>query len=147
LVVSREVSAARLRRLERAVRRLRRLAALPEQEYLADEDAQALAERHFQVAVQCLLDVANHIVAEQGLGSPDDAEGLFLALVPAGVISRPLYERIQGLGGFRNILVHEYLLVDHRIVHRLLGRLDDLVELARELDEYVERTSVDSDDR
>jgi len=26
--------------------------------------------------VQCLLDVANHIVAEQGLGSPDDAEDL-----------------------------------------------------------------------
>jgi len=141
LVVSREVSAARLRRLERAVRRLRRLAAMPLEAYLADEDAQTLAERHFQVAVQCLLDVANHIVAEQGLGSPEEAEELFVALVTAGVIPRPLYERIQGLGGFRNVLVHEYLLVDHQIVHGLFARLDDLVELARELDVHVQRAS------
>lgn len=114
---------------------------MPRETYLADEDARTLAERHFQVAVQCLLDVANHIVAEQGLGSPEDAEELFLSLVPAGVIPRALYERIQGLGGFRNILVHEYLLVDHQIVHELFGRLDDLVELARALDDYVQRAS------
>jgi hypothetical protein len=77
LVVSPEVTAARLRRLDRCVQRLRRLAAMPLDTYLADEDAQALAERHLHVAVQ--------------------------------------------------------------VVHRLLGRLDDLVALARALDEYARR--------
>jgi len=43
------------------------------------------------------------------------------------------------MGGFRNLLVHEYLTIDHEIVHGLLRRLDDLVELARVLDEYVQQ--------
>jgi hypothetical protein len=34
--------------------------------------------------------------------------------------------------------VHDYLLVDHEIVHRLFGRPDDLVELARVLDAYAQ---------
>jgi uncharacterized protein YutE (UPF0331/DUF86 family) len=140
LVVSPEVTAARLRRLERCVKRLRRLAAMPLETYLGDEDARALAERHFQIAVQCVLDMANHIVAEQGLGSPDDTEELIACLAAAGVIPKPLHERVRGLAGFRNILVHDYLDVDHRIVHDLLGRLDDLVDVARVLDEYARRT-------
>jgi uncharacterized protein YutE (UPF0331/DUF86 family) len=140
LVVSREVTAARLRRLDRCVQRLRRIAAMPLEAYLADEDAQALAERHFQVAVQCLLDMANHIVAEHGLGSPEDAEELLACLAVANAIPRALYERVRGLAGFRNILVHDYLAVDHHVVHRLLGRLDDLLDLARALDEYVQRS-------
>lgn len=137
--MSPEVTAARLRRLDRCVQRLRRLAAMPLEAYLADADAQALAERHFQIAVQCLLDMANHIVAEQGLGSPEEAEDLFACLAAAGAIPAPLHDRARGLAGFRNILVHDYLAVDHHIVHTLLGRLDDLVEVARALDDYARR--------
>ena len=29
-----------------------------------------------------------------------------------GVIPRDLYQNLQGLGGFRNILVHDYLRID-----------------------------------
>ncbi len=145
MVVSREITAARLRRLDRCVQRLRRIAATPVGTYLGDEDAQALAERHFHIAIQCLLDMANHIVAEQGLGSPDDAEELFACLAATGAIPPPLFERIRGLAGFRNILVHDYLLVDQQIVYGLLARLDDLVELARALDAYVGRASPGSD--
>jgi uncharacterized protein YutE (UPF0331/DUF86 family) len=139
LVVSPEITAVRLRRLDRCVQRLRRLAGMGLAAYLGDEDAQALAERHFQIAVQCLLDMANHIVAEQGLGSPEGTEELLDCLAAAGVIPAPLHERVRGLAGFRDILVHDYLAVDHEIVHGLLGRLDDLVELARALDGYARR--------
>ena len=141
MVVSPEVTAARLRRLERSVKRLRRFAAMPLETYLGDDDAQALTERHFQVAVQCVLDMANYIIAEQGLGSPEDAEELIGCLAACGALPAPLHERLRGLAGFRNILVHDYLDIDHHIVHRLLGRLDDLVDAARALDDYARRTT------
>ena len=82
-------------------------------------------------------------VAEEGLGSPEDADDVFACLETAGAVAAPIYERIRSLGGFRNILVHDYLAVDHAIVHRLLGRLDDLVSLGRTLDDYVQRSSRD----
>ncbi len=141
MVVSPEVTAARLRRLERSVKRLRPFGALPIEAYLRDEDAQAITERHFQVAVQCVLDMANHIVAELGLGSPEDMEALIACLATAGALPAPLHDRIRGMAGFRNILVHDYLDVDHRIVHGLLGRLDDLIDAARALDDYARRAA------
>lgn len=109
--------------------------------YLGDEDAQSLAERHFQVAAQCLIDMANHIIADEGLGSPDDVEGVLSCLNRVGAIPPELYERTQGLAGFRNILVHDYLAVDHHIVYQLLGRLDDLTDLAQALDVYARRSA------
>lgn len=140
MVVSREVAATRLRRLERALARLRRIAALPLDRYLADEDSQALAERHLQVAAQCLLDVGNHIIAEEALGSPEDVKGILDCLRAAGILSADLHARVKGLGGLRNILVHDYLGVDHRRVHALLGRLDDLADLGRALGEHADKT-------
>jgi hypothetical protein len=40
--------------------------------------------------------------------------------------------------------LHDYLRVDHRIVHGLLQRLDDLIQLARTLDDYVRRAAGDA---
>jgi hypothetical protein len=39
---------------------------------------------------------------------------------------------------------YDYLRVDHGIVHGLLQRLDDLIELARTLDDYVRRAAGDA---
>lgn len=139
MVVSRELAANRLRRLERALARLRRLAATPIDAYLADEDAQTLAERHLQIATQCLLDLGNHIIAEEALGSPGDAEDVLTCLARAGIVDAALHARVRGLGGFRNLLVHDYLAVDHRLVHALLGRLDDLAELGRVLGAHAQK--------
>jgi uncharacterized protein YutE (UPF0331/DUF86 family) len=143
LVISREIAASRLRRLEQSVKRLTALADMPLDEYLADADAHAIAERHFQIAVQCLLDIGNHIVAEQGLGTPDDASGILDCLKRAGVVPPDLYERTRGLAGFRNVLVHDYLEIDHRTVHGLLQRVGDLVELGRVVGDYTDRQSGD----
>ncbi len=141
MVVSREVAASRLRRLEQCVKRLSQLAAPSLDDYLKNGDAQIIAERQFQIAAQCLLDLANHIIAEQGLGTPEDAHGILDCLVRAGIVPAELHERTRGLAGFRNILVHDYLAVDHRIVHALLQRVGDLIEFGKVLGDYVERQS------
>lgn len=139
MVVSREIAASRLRRLEQCVKRLSLLARMPLDEYLANDDAQVIAERLFQVAAQCLLDLANHIVAEEGLGTPEDAQGILECLLRAGIVSADLHERTRGLVGFRNILVHQYLDVDHETVHTLLQRTQDLIDLGTAMGNYVER--------
>ena len=40
---------------------LRRLAALPSAQLLADPDKAASAKYHFVVAIECCLDVASHV--------------------------------------------------------------------------------------
>ena len=139
MVVSREIAAARLRRLEQCIQRLGHLRRRSREEYLANADAQTLAERLFQIATQCLLDIGNHVIAEEGLGTPEDAEGILDCLQRSGAIPADLHARTRGLAGFRNILVHDYLGIDHRIVYDLLGRLEDLIELGKALATFVEK--------
>jgi uncharacterized protein YutE (UPF0331/DUF86 family) len=83
--------------------------------------------------------MGNHVVAEAGLGSPDDLAGVFECLHSAGVVPRDLHERTRGIAGLRNLLVHDYLEVDHQIVFAILGRLDDLVELAANIAAFVQK--------
>ena len=57
-----------------------------------------------------------------------------------GVLTPEFAERLAPLAGFRNILVHEYLVVDPVKVHDILirGRAD-LMEFGRQIALYLER--------
>ena len=46
-------------------------------------------------------------------------------LAAHGVITAETEARLEGLAGFRNILVHEYTAVDLEKLHASLSRLDD----------------------
>lgn len=48
-------------------------------------------------------------------------------------------ERLRGLGGFRNILVHGYLDIDRRRVYQALQiELEDLIAFADELETFLD---------
>ena len=56
------------------------------------------------------------------------------------VISGELHERLSGLGGFRNLLVHGYMDVDpSRVYDHLQGGLVDFVDFAKEIEAFLER--------
>lgn len=59
-----------------------------------------------------LFHVADHILANVYDRTPDTYEGLLAELCSVGVISQSLYQQLKGSGGFRNVLVHEYLEID-----------------------------------
>ena len=54
-----------LSNLRRYVEALRRLASVPRDEFLADADKIASAKYHFVVAIECCIDIANHIIASE----------------------------------------------------------------------------------
>ena len=55
-----------------------------------------------------------------------------------GVLSDATVTRLEGLAGFRNVLVHEYAAVDLRRVHAGLDRLDDL--FIADVEDWLART-------
>ena len=135
------VDAERLRRrlaiLERRLARLRRLRQLDRATYLDDLDAQALVERHLQVAIQAAIDVALHVVAEAGGSAPEDYGAAFTALAGLDVISDDLGGRLRLAAGMRNVLVHGYAEVEPLLVWESLDDLGDLEELAQAVDRLL----------
>ena len=110
------------------MRRLRRLGRKSEPDYLADPDVHDLAARYLHLAAEAAIDVANHWISAAGLRTPESNRDSFVVLEETGEIDPALSRRLQGWAGFRNVLVHDYLTLDHRIAYRTihsdLGDLD-----------------------
>ena len=76
---------------------------------------------------EAAIDLANHWISDRGLRTPESNRDSFLVLEQAGELDSDLSRRLQGWAGFRNVLVHDYLTVDHRIAWRAIRHdLDDL---------------------
>ena len=111
---------------------LRELAAVPGERFLADRDKVGNAKYHFVVAIECCVDIANHIIASEGYRIPRDNGDSFTVLVENGVLPAGNRERFAAMARFRNRLVHVYWEVDDaKVLEYLHTALDDLEGLLR----------------
>ncbi len=116
------------------MRHLRQLQQVPLDEYLEDENLQAIVERRLQLAIQVCMDIANYLIAQLGLTSPDEPENVFAVLGREQVIDPTLARHMVGMVRFRNILVHDYLEIDMLIVYQnLTAELDDFDHFAQQI--------------
>lgn len=142
MAIRRETIRVRLDKLHEMIALLETIRARGEAAYNNDDLLQAAAERALQIASQCVLDIGNHIIAEISLPLPTDNDEVIDILRKAGVISQDLAGRLAGIGGFRNVLVHDYLTLDQgRIFHEHLGHLDDFRDFAAEIVKFLDTLS------
>lgn len=128
------VIATRLNKLDAYQRGLLPFQQVPLEEYLADENMQMIVERRLQLSIQVCIDIASYMIARLGLRVPDSQENVFAILGTEGIITPDLAQRMVGMVRFRNILVHDYLDLDSRLVHSHLSqRLSDFDQFSREL--------------
>lgn len=138
-MVDRDVFQRRLARLEELLALLRRLAEVPEKQYLSDQGLQAQAERWLHLASECALDLAHHLIADRGWRQPDSYRDAMEILEEHGLLGAELSERMRGWAGLRNVLVHLYLEVDQaRIREILMSDLDDLESFAGAVSSFLD---------
>ena len=90
-------------------------------------DVQDITVLNLQRAVQAMIDVAAHVVASEGLGTPDSLGASFTLLERAGFLDGELAERMRRMTGFRNVAVHEYRKLDPAVLEAIVReRLGDL---------------------
>ncbi len=119
-MVDRSVFERRLTKLEQLLADLRPLAAMERSAFLADRKAQSLAERWIHLAVECALDLANHLIADSGWASPETYRETFQVLAREGALRPELATQMEGWAGLRNVLVHLYLEIDHGMLFDIL---------------------------
>lgn len=109
--------------------------------FLRNEDAQDIVCRNLQLAIQVCIDVATHVVADEGWSPPKDLAGLVGVLHAHSVIDESSATAMRKAIGFRNVLVHEYDVLDMTIVHSLWqARAPDL---ARFIDQIIRHFHLD----
>ena len=98
------------------------------------------AIHHLQVALQAVLDVSQHIVAQKLLGTYKKNREVFALLSQNGIISSELAENLEKAIGTRNILVHQYEDVDPRQIHRIIQEnLSDFDKFVVEIDAFLKK--------
>jgi uncharacterized protein YutE (UPF0331/DUF86 family) len=133
-----EVVRERLRKLRSALRNLEDICRVEKKEFLSDYRHQWLAERGLLLAAEAVLDCGNHILAGAFNLHPADYEDVIAKLGEQGVIPDEMRERLRGLGGFRNVLVHGYLDVDRgRGYEYLTTRLGDFTSYADSIEAFL----------
>ena len=117
--------------LRQYVRVLRALAAVPRADFLANPDKIGNAKYHFVIAIECAIDIANHVIASENYRFPKDNADSFCVLVDEGIIEPERKEALINMARFRNRLVHLYWEVDDARVHDYLtSALADLEHFA-----------------
>ena len=130
-MVDRDVFDRRLAKLEALLRDLRALARVERERFLVDRGLQAQAERWLQLAAECALDLAHHLIASRAWPVPSTYREAFQILEREGVLTGDLSLHMQRWAGLRNLLTHVYLEVDHRRLYEVLtGELASLEHYA-----------------
>ena len=110
---------------------LRGLAGTPVDTFLDSPDKVGNAKYHLVIAIECCIDIANHVIASENYRFPRDNADSFAVLVEEGVLPASSKGRLGSMARFRNRLVHLYWDVDDRRVHEYLREgLADVEELA-----------------
>ena len=78
-------------------------------------------EKILQELIEAAIDVNSHLLVELGQGAPADYHGSFLELERAGVLPAELAAALAPAAGLRNRLVHQYALIDDRLVFEAVG--------------------------
>jgi uncharacterized protein YutE (UPF0331/DUF86 family) len=100
--------------------------------YLAQRLHSAAAERYLELIIGRMIDINFHIITELGYPPPKDYFESFVSLGAHRVLPRDFARRIASAAGLRNRIVHEYDVIDQRMIHQAIQQA--LRDIPRYLD-------------
>ena len=98
------------------------------EQYSRDWKTQRVIERTLQMAIETCADIAGHIISDRGYRVPTSYADTFRVLYENNIVDNALFQKLEKMAKFRNIIVHHYDKVDAEIAIGILRKdLDDLI--------------------
>ena len=116
-------------RIDECVRRIRTyMADSSDRDFFDDSLRLDAVEFNILRIIELCIDLANHVVRVRKLGIPKESRASFTMLAREGLIPKELSKLLEGMVGFRNVLIHDYRELDIEVMKDVIEhRLDDLV--------------------
>lgn len=126
MMVDRDIIVAKAASVKRHIDRIKYKRNVTVEMFLEDLDRQESILFNLQMAIQNCIDIAAHIISDEGLGVPGSTNDMFYLLESNGYLDFHTVEKMVKAVGFRNLIVHEYAKVDLALVYRIAqANLDD----------------------
>lgn len=128
-ILARKVAAIR-----DSVARIREVVPETPTAFLADRTAREVVTLNLFLALQETIGLATHWLADEGVTVPDTYGDVFSALAERGIIDAALGDRLRAAAGLRNLVAHQYGVLDFTRVHAVArAELTDLLTFCDQL--------------
>jgi uncharacterized protein YutE (UPF0331/DUF86 family) len=135
-----EVVEQKLESLRRCVQRVADKCPADAETLTREVDLQDIVTLNLSRAVQMCVDIAAHLIASAEIPAPATMGQTFELLGQKGLIAADLAVRLQRAVGFRNIVIHNYEVIDWQVVHALArDHLGDFAAFARAIVEHLDK--------
>ena len=126
-MVDKDLVLSKASSVKRHLNRIKEKRDIDLQTFLKDLDRQESILFNLQMAIQNCIDIAAHIISEEGVGVPGSTSEMFYLLEDNGYISVDITEKMVKAVGFRNFIVHEYGKVELKQVFEVAKKeIEDL---------------------
>lgn len=119
-MVDRATLTSVLTNLRGSLEKLAVLRAYDETAFVSDFTKVESAKHLLQVSIECCLDIAHHIVADEGYRTPRDYYDTFAVLHENRILPDDLMPTLRRMVSVRNRVVHLYWDVNDAAVYRIL---------------------------
>ena len=97
--------------------------------------------KKIEFAIENVIDICNIINSDLRLGIPREEVEVIENLRKNKIISKKLGEKIKGMRGFRNFLVHRYGAIDDRIAFKEIKKgLKDFGNFKKEIEKFLSKS-------
>ncbi len=144
-MVDEEVISRKLSQLNSYVNELRDATDIDWTKYLSDIRSRAFVERYLHLAIEEVIDIANHFVSFYRWREPRGYRDLFLILAEHRIIPPEELNTFQNMASFRNMLVHHYEKIDDELVFGIFKKhLDDFDNFVAFAKKWIEKSKKES---
>jgi uncharacterized protein YutE (UPF0331/DUF86 family) len=127
-MIDRVILAAKIGAVRDAVARIQSVLPRDSEAFVADRTAREIVALNLFVAVQECIALAAHWISDEGEQVPASYADLFRDLGERDIVSPPLAARLATASGFRNLVAHQYGVLDWKRVYLLAsGYIGDLL--------------------
>jgi uncharacterized protein YutE (UPF0331/DUF86 family) len=112
----------KLSELDEYYRQIKEYDKITVAQYSDDWKIQRIIERTLQMMIETCVDIAIHIIADQGYRVPKSYSDTFKVLQEENIVSSKLFSSLNKMAKFRNIVVHHYDSVDAEIIVGILKK-------------------------
>ncbi|MBU5294436.1 DUF86 domain-containing protein [Anaerosalibacter bizertensis] len=115
-----EVIKQRLNQLSTSINKIERFKEISLEEFLKDDIIQDVVEYNLLISINMMIDIATHIVVDNNMGSPETLGEAFNILNKEKYLNDEETKVYRNMVGLRNILSHEYINIDKKIIYSIL---------------------------
>lgn len=128
MVYRKESLLKRIEKLREYRHDLKEMGDTPFEQYLRDKKIKYSIERLLFLIAENILDFLDHILSSRFEMISESYEDIIENAYKRALINDDLYSRLKGLGGFRNILAHEYLYLSDDEVFRNFKKMIEMID-------------------